>query len=210
MRDGSWRKQSQATSKDSPLARNRAARRCQRIDRIAGGRRQHQIAGDKRRGPISSGLELRRRRSGFPLPRHAGSTRAQQMRKALQISRLFQMLAAHHRRKPQDFGIAARGSARSGGQSVDDLLEQRGARVNSVDAHRHATASGRSSRAWRARRARLNAMFMDRCLPMPKLPCGRINRAGIPEHWLNIEALATLARIRSLLIMIGDDSMSRR
>ena len=55
--DGSRRKQSLATSKRAPPAGSAPALRHDGIDRVAGGRRQHEVAGVERLRPVAALLE---------------------------------------------------------------------------------------------------------------------------------------------------------
>ena len=84
--------------KQKPLARNRAATCRKRIDGIAGCRAEHEISRAERGGPVSSRLELRERGAELALVPMQAAHAPQKVRKAFQITRFFQLTAAHHRR----------------------------------------------------------------------------------------------------------------
>ena len=84
--------------------RQRAAARRDRIDRIAGGRRQHEVGRRQRRGPVAAGVEAADRGVDFALGAVQAADAAEQIGKALQIAGFLELAAAHHRRKAHHFG----------------------------------------------------------------------------------------------------------
>ena len=107
-----------------------------RIDGIAGGRRQHEVGRRQRCGPIAALVEAAYGLVNFAFGAVQAADAAEQVGKALQIARLLQLVAAHDRGKPQHFrgGLAvARDKSR---QALDHLFVERSTSVDAVDAHR--------------------------------------------------------------------------
>ncbi len=182
-----------------------AARR-QRIDRIASGRAQHQIGWLQRRGPVLAGLELRDHGANVALAAMQAAHTAEEMRKALEIARLLQLLAAHDRRKSQDLGARLAMAGDQPGEALDHLLVERRAGIDAVGAHRPEQGLRDRIDAFALLGRSLECNVHLDVPPAILLPQSR-KASGTA---FNIEAVATFARMRSLLIMIGDDSTSRR
>ena len=112
----------------------RTSRGGERVDRIAGRRRQNQIARRQSIGPFAARLEALERRADGALvpanPRHA----AQEMRKALQIARLLDQRPAHHRWEPIHLSSRLAVARDQTGQRLDNGLVFAGACVDAVDA----------------------------------------------------------------------------
>src|SRR5215467_8843882 len=141
----------------------------------------------------------------------------EKVRKALEIARLFNLPAAHDRRKFEDVGIGWPVPRNLRGQAVDHQLEQAGPRIDAADAH------GTKQRV----RDRLNWIvrnivhMTDHPLTRPYMGWLEVAKIAyrIESYTLSrnsagtsasIAALAVLARMRSLLIMIEVDRISRR
>ncbi len=121
---------------DQAARRNRATFGHHRIDRVAGGRAQHQVGRRQRLGPIAAGREPVNRRADLLLAAMQAAHAAEEVRKAFQIARFLELAAAHHRWKAQHLGAAfalARDQAR---QAFHDLLVERRAGIDAVRAHR--------------------------------------------------------------------------
>ena len=207
-REGSRRKQSPATSNSSPVPEPRRGRR-QRIDRVAGGRRQHEIAG----GP-SSWSNLRHPRSARwccdRRLRHRGGSRR---------SRESAGSFAGSPTSPKVFGSSLAGiatlrrpvrdGARSGPQWPRQRSRRRRARVNPVDPRRQQQRFGDGVE----RRFRFFECYVHECAPNLAVsdPVAQTpSRVRKPARRPTSRPLPRLARMRSLLIMIGEESMSRR
>ena len=113
-----------------------AARRLDRIHRIAGGGRQHQIRGCQRAGPVTAVVVPLdgRANGGFGAVQCAHA--AEQIGKALQVPGFLKLRAAHHRRKAHDFRLRIALTCDVLLEPFDQIDVQRGARVDAINAHR--------------------------------------------------------------------------
>ncbi len=121
---------------DQPVARDGAASRGQRIDRIAGRRREHEVARLEAVGPGAARLEALDRRADRRVAAAERADAAEQMRKALQIAGLLDQRAADDRREANDLGARVARAVDQRAEPVDDLLIGAGAAVDAVDAGR--------------------------------------------------------------------------
>ena len=154
------------------------------------------------------------------------------MREAFQIAGALQLPAAHDRRKAQDLGARLAVARDEGRKARDHILENRCARINALDAGRQQQRLGKRIQRtiglrvlgchFHRSRLTVHLVFLLICRapqrwiarlrparprhPPPAHTCSR-SEAGAP---LSKDAVPTLAMMRSLLIMIGDDNTSRR
>src|SRR5579863_8837484 len=136
---------------------------------------------------------------------------AEKMRKAFEVAGFLQLPAAHHRREAQDFRIRLAIARDQRTKSVDDLLEHGRARVNAVDAARQQQRlRDRIQRMSRPRRLlECNVHFVCASL-LSGFGSAKTQspiESGAP---FKSEAAPILARMRSLLIMTGEERISRR
>jgi hypothetical protein len=112
------------------------ARRDQRVEGVAGRRREHQICCRQAVHPIGTLGRIFDQRANGLLAAVQTTDTTQEVRKGFEISGFLYQRAAHYRRKPQDLraGFAARGDGRR--QSVDDLLKETSTGVHAVCAGR--------------------------------------------------------------------------
>ena len=92
--------------------RHRAALRRDGIDRVTGGRREHEVGRGQGLGPVAAVLEAFDGGADVALGAVQRADAAKQIGKALEISRFLQLLAAHHRRKAEHFGPSGDRAAR--------------------------------------------------------------------------------------------------
>ena len=88
--------------------RHRAARGGQRVDRVAGGRRQHEVGGLEVRRPVLALVEPVDDAADVAFAAAEAAHRAEQVREALQVAVPLEVRAAHHRRKAQTSASAGR------------------------------------------------------------------------------------------------------
>jgi hypothetical protein len=182
-------------------ARRNAAARChQRIERVTGGRRQHQVGRRRRRHPLFC-AGAADRGPDLALPAMQAADGAEQMRKAVQIARLLDMGAIGHRRKAQHFRAGRAQPRDQTGQPLHRQLEQLRSGAHAVDA-------ARLEQRLQARAGRVthNEVHLD----LPKNPPCRSQSVNAGATSTRSAALAVLARMRLLLIMMDEDSASRR
>ena len=113
----------------------RAARRRDRIDGVAGRRRQHEVGGRERRGPVAAGVEAADRGIDFAFGAVQAADAAEQIGEALEIAGFLQLAAVHHRREAHHLGVGLAMPRDQGGEPLDHVLIERGAGVNAVGAH---------------------------------------------------------------------------
>ncbi len=182
----------------SPAAGTAPRSAAMRIDRVAGGRRQHEIGGLQRVGPGLAALcEALHDAADVPLVAAKAADCAQQVREALQVAVPLQLGAAHHRRKAQHLGAGRPIGRDQRRQRFDHALVETGAGVNSVH------AGLQKERAFSA----------GPLVPAPDelgLNCPWTQPLMAAGTSASSAEAATLARMRSLLIMIGEESTSRR
>src|SRR5215469_18557676 len=116
--------------KQQPSRGHSSTARRQRIDRVASCRRQHELGRRQLRRPVRAfdyraNLRLIAFKTGYG---------TQQVWKTLQVTRAFKLGATHHGRESQNLGVRFTVTSDDSRQSVDYLLEQRGARVDAVAA----------------------------------------------------------------------------
>ena len=115
--------------------RQRAAGRGNRIDRIAGRRREHEIGRRERRGPVAAGIEAADRGVDFAFGAMQAADAAEQVGKALEIAGFLQLPAVHDRRKAHHFGAGFAMPRDQGGEPLDHILVERGPGVDAIGAH---------------------------------------------------------------------------
>jgi hypothetical protein len=114
--------------------RHRPACGGERIERIAGRRRQHEIGRAQRVGPILAAIEPPDRGMDFRLVALQAADAAEQMRKAVEIACLLDVAAGHHRRKPQHLSVGFAAPRDQRRQRAYDGLEQRRAAMDTIAA----------------------------------------------------------------------------
>jgi hypothetical protein len=116
--------------------RDRAARSGERIERITGRGREHEVARLQRAGPVVATIEAGERGVDLAIIACKAADAAEQMGKAAEVPGLLHVAAAHHRREPQHLGAGLAVPRDQGRQPVDDRLEERGAAMNAGAAGR--------------------------------------------------------------------------
>jgi hypothetical protein len=130
-----------------------------RINRITSGWRQHQSGRSQARDPIG----FIDQRADLILGPFEATYTSKEMREALKITGVFKHLTAHYRRKAQDFGCGLAMVADESRDAVDDMLEERGSRVQ----------SSRANGLKQSRHDRIQAMPVD-ITHCPNFPWNRL------------------------------------
>jgi hypothetical protein len=95
-----------------------------------------QVGRLERRRPVLPGFELLHDAADIRFAAVQATHAAEQMRKAFQIARLFQLPTAHDGRKPRDFRARLAVARDQPRQAFDHLLVQCRARIDAIGAHR--------------------------------------------------------------------------
>ena len=196
-----------------PARRQRSPRRRDRIDRIAGRGRQHEIGRRQRGGPVAAGVEAADRGVDLAFGAVQAADTAEQVGKTLQIAGFLQLSAAHDRRKAHHLGAGLAMPGDQGGEALDHVLIERGSGVDAIHAHPVEQGIGevieRIGRlGWACRPWVADGDIHGGAYGLWMAMTDQWRRlVGTPLIRLDV---AMLARILSLLIISGADSTSRR
>ena len=113
----------------------RAACRGNRVDRITGCRREHEIGRREGRRPVAAGIEPADGRVDLAFGTMQAADAAEQIGEALQIAGFLKLSTVHDRRKAHDFRAGFAMTADQGREPLDHILVERGACVDAIGAH---------------------------------------------------------------------------
>ncbi len=195
---------------EEPAARrHRTTARRDRIDGIAGGRRQHEVGRRQRRGPVSPGIEAADRYVDLAFRAVQAADAAEQVREALQIARPLELPAVHDGRKAHHLGVRFAIPRDQRRKPLHDIFIERGAAIDAPESPSCGTAHRRDGPADRRVPRGCGAANMATFMFEPHSCKKNQSRKDAGTALISV-AVPMLARMRSLLIMIGAESTSRR
>src|SRR5881394_5108 len=186
-----------------PLRRNAAAGRDERVKRIARGRREHEIGRAERLDPAL--VRRLEQRADLGLAAVHAANAAEQVRKGLVVPGLLEQRAAHHGREAQDLRIRVAFASDCNREPLLNLLEQSGSREHAGGAGGLQQRIGYGRDAFGRISPHVRISKLVTC-PSPRKTRSQSRSSGGTPTSSN--PLTALASIRSLLIMIDDDSTS--
>ncbi len=191
--------------------RHRPARGGDRVDGIAGGRRQHEIGGLETFGPVATREMTVGIAADLGFRAFQAGDAAQEIRKALEVAVALEMGAAHHRREAEHLRALVAAGRDEGGERLDHRLVGAGAGIDAQRVHRleHRVEQGieRIGRGRGGRRVHHGHVHGGKLSGRGRgWRVQALSEAATGDIRV---AVARLATIRSLWIMIGAERMSR-